>query len=33
MKRLLAFLLAACLLVSAAPALALQNDDAALADN
>lgn len=33
MRKILAFLLAACLLVSAAPALALNNDDAALADN
>ena len=33
MRKFLAFLLAACLLVSAAPALALNNDDAALADN
>ena len=33
MRKILTFLLAACLLVSAAPALALNNDDAALADN
>lgn len=33
MRKILAFLLAACLLVSASPALALNNDDAALADN
>ena len=33
MRKILVFLLAACLLVSAAPALALNNDDAALADN
>ena len=33
MRKILAFLLAACLLVSAAPALALNNNDAALADN